>query len=313
MSSNILSNLLRDTHVEAVVGSSRELVTILPSDTVSDALSKLREYNLLSLIVIDENRKFLGLLDTLDLTGFLLYVHSHHTKVESINDVISEGNHFFQEKLSVLLEQRDRPSFQVKLDMSLSGIVDEFSKGYYRSAAVTNPAGKAINIITQFDLAKYICQQNVLNYILDFKIENLPFQNKEIYSVSSNAGVLEALRSLRDHKISALGVVDDQNRVIGNFSASDIRKLKGPMDLRLLNSTVTYFLEFLKQEPITAMVCTKSKTIKEVLLRMAQEKIHRLYYVQDDLSLRGVVSFTDVMNFLVREVDHPIKFISQSL
>lgn len=53
---------------------------------------------------------------------------------------------------------------------------------------------------------------------------------------------------------------------------------------------------------LTGMItCKRDDTVKEVILMLDSEKIHRIYVVDDDGNLEGVVTLRDIISKLVHE------------
>lgn len=49
------------------------------------------------------------------------------------------------------------------------------------------------------------------------------------------------------------------------------------------------------------ITCKKSDTMKELIMTLDSEKIHRIYVVDDDGNLEGVITLRDIISRLVHE------------
>lgn len=49
------------------------------------------------------------------------------------------------------------------------------------------------------------------------------------------------------------------------------------------------------------VICTKNYSIKELIMKLDSEKIHRVYVVDDAGNLEGVITLRDILSRLVHE------------
>ena len=64
-----------------------------------------------------------------------------------------------------------------------------------------------------------------------------------------------------------------------------------------------YLEEHDKRSPMLSgmITCTRDKTVKELIQTLDSEKIHRVYVVDDDGNLEGVITLRDIISRLVHE------------
>jgi len=87
-----------------------------------------------------------------------------------------------------------------------------------------------------------------------------------------------------------------KKKLLGNFSASDIKVLIDS-DFQILDQPLFDYIQSIEQKPV---YCFATTTVEAALLRITLEKVHRLYIVNSDRSLLGVVSLTDIMNYFAK-------------
>jgi len=313
-----LLDLLQDTLVENVVGTAKEIISAKAGETVGCALKKMSIENIRSIIVLDDNENFIGLIEPLDLVSFLVPLHQkfyrHDVVQESMDDLLVEGNLFFEEKLSKVIETRDRASLVVSLDNKLSTVFDEFSKGYYHSAAaVRNQQGKIVNIVSQIDVANFLNQNKpLLRSMMDLPAEQLCLKHqfikdKEVVTIDQLESLMSAFTRLYQKRLSAVAVIDKDGRIVGNLSATDIRLLSVPHDFVILSNHVKDLLQSNKRiQDITRVItCNGKDTIGDMITRMSDEQIHRLYFVDEQNRPQGLISLTDIMAYFVQRVSLP--------
>lgn len=120
----------------------------------------------------------------------------------------------------------------------------------------------------------------------------------------------EALELMHRHSLSALPVVDPESRkILGVYSRSDITFLTKAKDaedaVRNLELTLKDILAERRADvttPDALRTCSSSHTLQAIFETFAQCRFNRLYVVDPDDRLRGVVSARDlVAYFLVPE------------
>jgi len=82
--------------------------------------------------------------------------------------------------------------------------------------------------------------------------------------------------------------------LVGNFSASDLRGI-GHTDLQQLLRPLTNFLSIYNVKSLYPLTCKPTDTLEYVILKLAGTRVHRLWVVDNEKNLLGVVSITDVM------------------
>lgn len=128
--------------------------------------------------------------------------------------------------------------------------------------------------------------------------------------------VLQAFRLMRLKGVGGIPVIESGgSKAVGNISIRDVQfLLTAPEIYRdcrsitakdFLLASKKYREERLEESEapvLSGMVtCTKDDTLKEVILTLDSLKIHRIYVVDKNGSLEGVVTLRDIISRLVHE------------
>lgn len=118
----------------------------------------------------------------------------------------------------------------------------------------------------------------------------------DVRSIHRDASITEAITTMAEQHVSGLPVVDDQERVVGVISTTDILQAesewRGPNRVDLIENTPVS--ELMTPRPL---MVAPNATIREVAQQMLYGEVHRLF-VEDAGRMVGVVSQTDLVRAL---------------
>ncbi len=132
-------------------------------------------------------------------------------------------------------------------------------------------------------------------------------KNRQIYTISKDQSVRQALVLMSEKNIGAIIIVDNSDFPIGIFSERDYARkviLKGK------SSKDTLLDEVMTKELITI---TRDYKIDQCMEIMSEKKIRHLPILEDKKIL-GVISIGDVLKIMIKEqkdlINHLQKFIT---
>ncbi|QCD81162.1 SNF1-related protein kinase regulatory subunit gamma-1 [Vigna unguiculata] len=136
----------------------------------------------------------------------------------------------------------------------------------------------------------------------------------QIIKVYEDEPVLQAFKVMRKKRVGAVPVIErDSGKAVGNISLRDVQfLLNAPEiyhDYRAITvkdflTAVRSYLEKNKNAfPMVSeyVTCREDCTIKELIQLLDQEKIHRVYVVDNDGDLQGLITLRDIISRLVHE------------
>jgi len=116
--------------------------------------------------------------------------------------------------------------------------------------------------------------------------------------------VIEALRIFDEYGVSALPVVDENNKSVDIYSKHDVINLAAERTYNNLDITVEDALQY-RQEGFEGVVkCYPNDTLYVIIDRIANAKVHRLVIVNESDVVRGIVSLSDILKHLVIDPPH---------
>jgi CBS domain-containing protein len=108
----------------------------------------------------------------------------------------------------------------------------------------------------------------------------------------------EALTLLYQNRIGGLGLVDNEWRLVGCFSASDLRGV-GENLFDFFDSSVLAFMSRATDSTLKAPVTIPlNAKLRDVLRALVVGGVHRVFVVDDNGRARSVVTMTDILAHL---------------
>jgi len=269
-----------------------------------DTLELLKTTKVLSFPVIDVvNGTCLGAVDIMDIAMFIVasFPSVNNITNEVLVSLEYEGKKFLEEtklaQVFVFSKSNQQPTSSLRLNSPLMDLMAFFSQGCHR-VPIMDGKNQIINFISQMDLLRFLTENIYLfeqRGIGKSTVDELNMARKLVHFVRSDVATIIALSSMTSTKVSAVPILDkDTGRLVGNFSISDLRGL-GPYDLHHLLLPLVSFLGIYNPKSLYPLTCKPSDTFEYVVLKLSGTKVHRLWVVDNDLRVLGVVSLTDVV------------------
>lgn len=137
----------------------------------------------------------------------------------------------------------------------------------------------------------------------------------QLVKISEEEPVLRAFQLMRDKSVGGLPVVEeDGKKPVGNISIRDVQFLLTAPDLYKDYRTITAkdFLStvrsYLEQKNESAapllrgvITCKRDDTVKDIIVQLDSNQIHRIYVVDDNGNAEGVITLRDIISKLVHE------------
>ena len=121
---------------------------------------------------------------------------------------------------------------------------------------------------------------------------------KNIVTATPEDKVWNVLKLFKEAKVTAVPIVGQDGTITDVFSRYDITYLiQTDADDYFLNKTIDEALKLKSRVPI--FTCMKNESFEKVLRHLATSKIHRLFVVDGQSRVIGVVSVSDIFNFLL--------------
>ncbi|KAJ6869209.1 SNF1-related protein kinase regulatory subunit gamma-1-like [Populus alba x Populus x berolinensis] len=179
---------------------------------------------------------------------------------------------------------------------------------------------KIDNIVTQSSVIHMLAECAGLQWFESWGTKKLseiglPLMTRDhVVKVYEEEPVLQAFKLMRKKRVGAIPIVDSSGvKVVGNISIRDVQFLLTAPEIyhdyrsitakNFLTAVRSYLKKHQGTSPfVSGMVaCTKNHSVKELIMKLDSEKIHRVYVVDDAGNLEGVITLRDIISRLVHE------------
>lgn len=291
--------LLAKMKVEEVDSAAgRDIITLQHKELLSHAFKKLISNNILSAPVLLPDGKYYGFLDVLDIVNWTCNAVGETTLSREDLD-IHTIQAFREAKVAQVMTypiSKKNPFHPFKVSSSLLSAVEELARGTHR-VPVINDDDKLVNILTQSSVLQFI-QKNIhlLGEKRHMKLEDIPLSNQYVLSVHEQETAIDAFRLIKTAGVGAVAVLNDEGKLVGNCSARDIKKISS--NSRFLFRLFKPLTEYLGQFAI--LYAKKEETLETVINRIVENKLHRIYILDDEMQPQGLLSLSDILSELLR-------------
>lgn len=162
-------------------------------------------------------------------------------------------------------------------------------------------------IISQSGLVAFIaskCSQGSM----DEKMSDVGLSfRKDVVKIAHDATAASAFELLDSKRLSGIAVVDDDEKLIGNTSARDIKNAvmdagRTGMDMDILSYLAQVRQsQVVKNDKYPSCHVHEDATVGHVVNMLAKTGFHRVFVVDENMKPIGVVSFADIINFFIKK------------
>jgi len=179
--------------------------------------------------------------------------------------------------------------------------LEVFTQGFRRVLVGTEP--ERCKILSQVDVVSFLLGKfDSLPEPVKVPIDKLGLVSEgkifhKLVAMSHKNSAVEGFRKIYRQGVTAIAIVDDNDKLVGTLSSSDVRGLK----LDQLPNVLEPVLEFLRKQyphPRISVTVTAQAGLKEVMEKFLAGKVHRVWVIDSTNRPIGVVTMTDVLKVI---------------
>lgn len=283
----------------------RKVVFLEHNINVEDTLAILEDKRISSAPVVNiQEGRFMGIVDMFDVVTCMLGVLPQAQG----GDVEWAADHFANTTMGQVIEVTNTyegfpiASNPVKRETFLPKVIELFWLGMHR-LPVVNMENNIINVLTQSDLLAFMAQNmHLIGAIARKNLAecNLGMTAPLVAKATEQASTV--VKRLHDKRISAVPVIDNDGKIVANFSISDLKGLTSKNFKDILMPVMEFLAKRSSQEEnfrcersLHPLTVKRSDILEETIYKMVATRVHRLWVVDDDMKPIGTISTTDLM------------------
>jgi len=294
-----MQSLLCTKNVVDVVGSSRPLTYVRYEDTISSALKKLETAQVFGALV-RSGPVFVGIIDMKDIVRSLMKFTRTGFKdfsTESAKNLEDESKMFTQQVVGGILSP-ETLLVRVTRSSPLRDAVTKMVEGNTRRLVVVDEHGKIVNVITQFDIVKFLFE-NVCDFggVHKETVGSLSLGTIPVICGTLLQCAAEAFQLMISKNVRSIGIINnsEDRELVANLSLSDLKCLNQNNFAKLADNVFEFLLNT-KDTLKSVVCCTASDSLQDVLSQLVDNKIHRVYVVDRYQRPYSVISLVDILN-----------------
>jgi len=292
--------LVEGTRVKDIAPRWPNVIVAQTDETIASVFKKLIDNSILSLPLLDiTTSKYIAFIDMFDILAYVVDVLRMDIK-EHEKWVLSNQ---FQHTSCVMLPNRSlrNPWVIVAEDAPLQGAINTMvSSGAYR-LAVVDSMGRFSSVLSQSRLVRFLANRNLeMGSLGDFSVQSLGLGTSgKLVTIRHDEKILNAFMKIYEEHVSGVGVLDDNGRIVGNISVSDLKDVgfTGDMFGKVYETAKVFLRRKIEGLGIPKLVWTyNTSPLRDVLYRLRANGIHRVYIVNtENMYPRGVVTLSDIL------------------
>lgn len=173
----------------------------------------------------------------------------------------------------------------------------------HRLPVIDEETGNAMYILTHKKILAYLYQHLDDLGMPDFlgrTIQEIGIGSfTNIAMIRPMTKLIDAMNIFHDRKVSALPVVDDENKCVDVYSRFDVMNLAAERTYNNLDIPVFEALSYRQISSEGVFRCYPDETFYAIIDRIVNAKVHRLVMVDRESHILGIVSLSDILRFLV--------------
>ncbi|XP_020568661.1 5'-AMP-activated protein kinase subunit gamma-1 isoform X1 [Oryzias latipes] len=242
---------------------------------------------------------FVGMLT---ITDFINILHRYYKS--PLVQIYELEEHKIETWREIYLQYSNNRLISITPESSLFDAIYSLLKNKIHRLPVIDPtSGNVLHILTHKRILKFLHIFGSMipkPRFLQKSISEVPIGTfKQIATVQESATVYQALSIFVERRVSALPVVNEQDKVVALYSRFDVINLAAQKNYNNLNITMREAIACRSCWMEGVLKCYPHETLETIIDRIAKAEVHRLVLVDSNDVVRGIVSLSDLLQALV--------------
>lgn len=285
-----------------VLPVSFRLVVLDTALLVKKSLTILMQNGIVSVPLWNsKTSRFAGLLTAMDYINVIQYYFQNPDKMDKIEDLTLDGLRGVEKAIgAVPIETLSIHPFKSLYDACIK--MTESKARRIPLVDVNEETGREIvvSVLTQYRILKFVALNCKETRSLMIPLSSLNigvYENLE--TVSMNTPVIDVIHLLVHRGVSAIPIVDENYKLINIYEAIDVLALiKGGIYTDLSLSVGEALMR--RAEDFEGVhTCTINDRLDTIMETIRRSRLHRLFVVDEEGKLKGIVSLSDILKYIL--------------
>jgi len=304
----IIATFLREHRTNEVILENNRVV-VLEADLPSEvAFKALLENDIRGAPLWDnEQERFVGIITSSDLVD-ILYHCMERPREQLFSQWQSVPLTAWKDILSCPRWHRDIPWIYTEADSSLYDSCHLLKKyDIHKLPVLSVEDNLVIHILTHSRILSFVHQQlgytdRELEALFSVSINELHIGTMDnVYTIGLNQDLQSILTLFHDKNVSAVPIVDQNGILQDLFARSDICHLSRNWNQWNWNSSMSSILSLFRPNPMHVYTCFQTDTLKQVFDKFCKTLVHRLFVVDENQKVIGVLSLSDLLGYFLEK------------
>jgi len=267
------------------------------------------KHNFLSVPVLQKTKhKWYGFIEVGDIVGFYVehFGDALGDEGKKFWDTIAEKEGFMDITVGEVMKHpltRANPFHPIMNGYSLYYAIETLAREEALHRVPIIDANRNLkSVLTQSQVIEFLYDNyDKLGLITNKPVGEMEGVLRDVHTIHEESRAIDGFKMMQKQNVSAVAVVDNDGKVVGNLSLRDLKaiRLENQLFARLFQTT-QHFLRRLREEfpsarPKTKQVVTVDDTLGHVIKVLVDHSIHRVYIVNSDQKPIGVISLRNVL------------------
>jgi len=158
-----------------------------------------------------------------------------------------------------------------------------------------------VSVITQYRILKFIAVNNEkYTMLLKKPVREIGLGTyTDLVTASMSNSVLDVIHLMVKHNISAVPIIDSEGKVLNVFEAVDVIPCIRDGLYEELTASVGDALSLRPEDFPGIYTCSEDDRLDAIFDTIRKSRVHRLIVVDDDNHLRGIISLSDILKYVL--------------
>lgn len=159
-----------------------------------------------------------------------------------------------------------------------------------------------VSVVTQYRILKFISVNVDQTELLKKSVSEIGLGSYvNLQTVSMDTPVIDVIHMMVEHRISSVPIVDENNCVLNVFEAVDVITIIKGGAYDGLDSSVGDALSKRSDDFAGIYTCGMDDRLDTIFDTLRKSRVHRFVVVDDQNRLKGVLSLSDVLKYVLLE------------